>query len=106
HLLGSTSVVRSVLYGDTRIDYTTFDDQSREVLRLPEAPLAVRAGSKRLSRLNNLQRNVQGYTVEAIAGGGFVIRIHHKNSGNVRIQLQNGYASTLPQDRFSNGQNP
>ncbi len=106
HLLGSTSVVRSVLYGDTRIEYTTFADQSREVLRLPEAPLAVRAGNKRLSRLNNLQGNVQGYTVEAIAGGGFVVRIHHNNSGNVRIQLQTAHAPTSRQDRFSKWQNP
>jgi hypothetical protein len=106
HLLGSTSVVRSVHYADTSIDYTTFDDQSREVLRLPEASLVVRAGNKRLSHLTNLQGNVQGYTVEAVAGGGVVVRIQHKNSGNVRIQLQTAHAPTSPQDRFSNWQNP
>ena len=36
HLLGSTSVVRSIHYGTSRIDYLTFDDKSREVLKLCE----------------------------------------------------------------------
>jgi len=96
HLLGSTSVVRSIRYGDSRIDYTTFDNQSLEVLRLPVAPLTVRAGSKRLSRLNDVRGNVQGYTVETVAGGGYVVRIQHKNSGNIQIQAGKEPLATSP----------
>lgn len=87
HLLGSTSVVRSVRYGSNRIDYLTFDDKSREVLRLRDTPLTVHAGKMLLPRLNSLPRRTQGYTVEAIPGGGFAVRIQHKHSGDIRIQL-------------------
>jgi len=87
HLLGSTSVVRSIQYGDSEIDYQTFDNRSREVLRLRDTPLTVHAGKMLLPRVNNLRRRTQGYTVEAIAGSGFVVRIQHKHSGDIRIRL-------------------
>ena len=87
HLLGSTSVVRSIQYGDSEIDYQTFDNRSREVLRLRDTPLTVHAGKMLLPRVNNLRRRTQGYTVEAIAGGGFAVRIQHKHSGDIRIRL-------------------
>ena len=87
HLLGSTSVVRSIQYGNSEIDYRTFDNRSREVLRLRDTPLTVHAGKMLLPRVNNLRRRTQGYTVEAIAGGGFVVRIQHKHSGDIGILL-------------------
>ena len=87
HLLGSTSVVRSIQYGDSETDYQTFDNGSREVLRLRDTPLTVHAGKMLLPRVNNLRRRTQGYTVEAIAGSGFVVRIQHKHSGDIRIRL-------------------
>ncbi len=85
-LLGSTSVVRSIHYGDGQIDYLTFDKAAREVLRLREAPTAVRAGGKLLSRLNSLKGHAQGYTMDAIAGGGFAVRIQHEHSGEISIR--------------------
>jgi hypothetical protein len=87
HLLGSTSVVRTIQYGINRIDYVTFDDQSREVLKLIEPPLAVQAGHKLLHQVNNLGRRTEGYTSCPCAGGGFVVRIQHKHAGNISIQL-------------------
>jgi len=87
HLLGSTSVVRSVHYAHDRIDYLTFDDKSCEVLKLPEAPLVVLAGHKSLHRVNHLWGHTEGYTLEPSVGGGFVVRIKHKHSGSVSIQL-------------------
>ncbi|HVU28283.1 MAG TPA: hypothetical protein VHG71_11185 [Verrucomicrobiae bacterium] len=88
HLLGSTSVVRSIRYGDDRIDYRTFDNQSREVLRLTKMPQSIRAGWKRLPRLDNFQGHNQGYTVEAMAGGGFVVHIQHERSSDIQIRLE------------------
>ena len=88
-LLGSTSVVRAIHYGDHQIDYVTFDKASREVLRLRDAPTAVRAGEKILPLVNSLKGGVQGYTMEAIAGGGFAVRIRHGHSGAVTIQFAN-----------------
>jgi len=96
HLLGSTSVVRTVQYGSNRIDYLTFDDQSREVLKLREAPLAVRVGHKLLRRINNLRRYTEGYTSEPSRGGGFVVRIQHRRSGSISIQFRNTEATTGP----------
>lgn len=87
HLLGSTSVVRSVQYGSNRIDYLTFDDQSREVLKLRAPPTTVQAGHKQLHRVNKLPRHAEGYTSEPGSGGGFVVHIQHKRSGSVSIQF-------------------
>jgi hypothetical protein len=88
-LLGSTSVVRTVHYGHHEIDYLTFDRASREVLRLRDAPAAVRAGGKILPRVNSLKGSVHGYTVEALSDGGFAVRIRHEQSGDVSIQFEN-----------------
>jgi hypothetical protein len=86
HLLGSTSVVRSIDYAGHQIDYLTFDKAAREVLRLRDSPTAVCAGGKLLPRLNSLNGGAQGYTVEAIAGGGFAVRIQHEHSGAITIR--------------------
>jgi len=87
HLLGSTSVVRAVHYDGNGIDYLTFDDKSREVLKLSEAPLVVQAGHKLLHRVNNLRGSAEGYTSEPSTSGGFVVRIQHEHSVDIRIQL-------------------
>ena len=86
HLLGSTSVVRSVSYGEREVTYVTFDRRSREVLRLRHQPAAVRAGTVALPRAKGLQSGSQGYSVEPVAQGGFVVRIEHHGSAKVTIQ--------------------
>jgi len=86
HLLGSTSVVRSIAYGEHEIAYATFDRQSREVLRLQRQPVAIRAGTVALARVNDLKAGRQGYSVEPVKQGGFVVRIEHHQSGTVTIQ--------------------
>lgn len=87
HLLGSTSVVRAIHYGNDEIDYRTFDDTARDVLRLREAPATIRAGAELLSRVENLNEARQGYTVELLGGGGMAVRIKHEHSGDIRIRL-------------------
>jgi hypothetical protein len=86
HLLGSTSVVRSVSYGEREVTYVTFDRRSREVLRLRHQPAAVRAGTVALPRAKGLQSGSQGYSVEPVRQGGFVVRIEHHGSAKVTIQ--------------------
>ena len=93
-LLGSTSVVRAIHYGEHKIDYLTFDKASREVLRLRDAPAAVRAGGRILPRVNSLNGSARGYTVEAIAGGGFAVLVKHQHSGDVSIQFGNAGSYT------------
>jgi hypothetical protein len=87
HLLGSTSVVRSIHYGADRIDYVTFDADAREVLRLPRAPTTVRAGSRNLPRAEDLATRPQGYSVEPLPEGDVVVRVKHACSGRIRISL-------------------
>jgi len=88
HLLGSTSVVRAIQYGDHEIDYLTFDKAAREVLRLRDTPAAVLAGGKPLPRVNGLDGCAQGYTAKAVAGGGFAVRIKHEHSGDITIRFE------------------
>ena len=86
HLLGSSSVVRSVRYGEQEISYVTFDRRSREVLRLRRQPVAIRAGTVSLPRAQDLPTGRQGYSVEPVAQGGFVVRIEHHRSPSVTIE--------------------
>ncbi|HUD47498.1 MAG TPA: hypothetical protein VMR33_11745 [Candidatus Baltobacteraceae bacterium] len=93
HLLGSTSVVRSIRYGAPAIDYLTFDKAAREVLRLEAPPSSVRAGGKSLPRVNSLNDRPEGYTEEPIASGGFAVRIKHAHSGQIEIQFTIAHAT-------------
>lgn len=99
HLLGSTSVVRMIDYSDAQITYSTFDNASREVLRLRAAPTFIKAGGKSLRDVPALQSRTEGYTCEPIASGGFVVRIQHRHSGNVVIQFANGTGTMGTQAR-------
>jgi len=90
HLLGSTSVVRAIHYGNDEIDYQTFDDTAREMLRLRHVPAAVRVGGNPLSRVKHIDKRLQGYSVEALRGGSAVVRIQHGQSGDIQIRFEKG----------------
>jgi len=83
HLLRSSSVVQKVSYGDHRVDYRTFGPAATEVLRLNFKPSRITAGGAPLAEDNDLA--AEGFTVKALAGGDWVVRIRHMNSGEVRI---------------------
>jgi hypothetical protein len=87
HLLRSTSVVQSIRYAESGIEYQTFDSAAREVLRLRRQPAAIRVGKKKLPRVDNLERCHQGYTLQPATGGGYIVRIKRVNSPNVSIQF-------------------
>jgi len=82
HLLGSTSVVRSVSYGRRRLAYRTFDRRAQEVLRLTYRPARVVAGSRALPLRSALDG--EGYTATPI-GGDVVVRIRHDHARLVRV---------------------
>jgi hypothetical protein len=77
HLLGSSSIVRRVRYSENGITYRTFDRRSQEVLRLRQAPMSLRAGNRKLPKLDSLGSAQDGYTAEPLAGGGFAVRVRH-----------------------------
>lgn len=83
HLLGSSSVVQKVSYGDRSVTYRTFDREATEVLRLHFKPVRVTAGGVVLHKLRELES--AGYTVHSLGGGDYVVRVRHVNSNEVSI---------------------
>ena len=83
HLLHSTSVVQKVSYGKRSVSYQTFDRASTEVLRLNFKPRRVTAGGVTLREGRDVE--AEGYTVQALASGDYVVRVRHVNSGAVSI---------------------
>jgi hypothetical protein len=83
HLLRSSSVVQRIAYQERKISYRTFDTGATEVLRLNFKPARVSAGGKALSERNDLR--LEGYTIQALPGGDFAVRIRHLNSNEVEI---------------------
>jgi hypothetical protein len=85
HLLRSSSVVTHVAYYATSIDYTTFDPDASEVLRLKSAPTRITSGTTSLAITT--KASADGYTVKPLPGGDVVVRIHHRNTRNVKVTL-------------------
>ncbi|PIU95811.1 MAG: hypothetical protein CO096_17780 [Armatimonadetes bacterium CG_4_9_14_3_um_filter_66_14] len=86
HLVRTDSVVRSVVYGDGRVAYTTFDapPPSVDVLRLAFRPLRVTAESKPLGERQQLDAN--GFQLTPLPGGDFVLTIRHDGCLEVVVE--------------------
>jgi hypothetical protein len=83
HLLGSTSVVQAVTHRARRVAYRTFDRHAVDVLRLSYRPRRVQAGAGTLSLRGDLR--AEGYVVEPLDGGDFVVRIRHDRARRIRV---------------------
>jgi hypothetical protein len=70
HLLGSSSVVRSVSYGRNRVAYTTFAPEATEVLRLRFRPTRISGGA---------------FTVDPAGGGDYIVRVRHEDSRRIVV---------------------
>jgi len=81
HLLGSLSVVTKIAYGAGSVTYSTFDDESTDVLRLDFSPDSVTVGGKVITRRKDLEQ--QGYTYQDATR---VLTIRHTTSRDVDIQ--------------------
>ena len=81
HLLGSLSAVTKVAYGRGSVTYSTFDQESTEVLRLNFVPDFVTVGGKPASRRKDLAE--EGYTFDDTT---HVFSIRHITSRDVDIQ--------------------
>ena len=87
HLLRSSSVVQDVSYAPGRLAYRTFDGDSVEVIRLGYRPLRVLAGGVPLA-LRSAPAG-EGYSLEPLAGGDVVVRVHHST-----VNYKDGLAIT------------
>jgi hypothetical protein len=83
HLLRASSPVQKVSYGNRRIEYRTFGKAGTEVLRLSFRPGDVSAGGTRLTEQSDL--NKDGYTVQPLQGGDFVVRVRHTRANDLTI---------------------
>jgi hypothetical protein len=83
HLLRSSTVVQHVQYGDHSVSYRTFDKDAMEVLRLSYKPARATAGSQTLSERHDLVG--EGYTVESLPGGDYIVRVRHVGSSEVEV---------------------
>jgi hypothetical protein len=81
HLVGSLSVVTKIAYGPGSVTYSTFDDESTDVLRLNFVPDSVTVGGKSIGRRKDLAQ--QGYTLDDAT---HVLIIRHSSSRDVDIQ--------------------
>jgi len=84
HLLGSSSVVTSIVYFPGSVDYVTFDNESAEVLRLNQKPSRVTADRIVLHEVENPSDT--GWMWKALNDGG-ILRIIKKEQRNVVIDF-------------------
>ena len=97
HLLRSTSIVDEIEYTPSRVAWTTFDAASRDTLRLTFRPTSVFAGA--LSIPERGTPDADGFTVEALSSGGFLVRVRHSAGGVVVVQAAScqGDVASRPQ---------
>ncbi|MDR3717204.1 MAG: hypothetical protein P4K98_00280 [Bryobacteraceae bacterium] len=84
HILRSSSVIQKVRYARKMVAYTTFDDDSSEVLRLSFMPTRIDAGGRAIRRAGSLTED--SYTLKAVGQGDYVLRLHHSSGRDVTIQ--------------------
>jgi hypothetical protein len=94
HLLGSTSVVTNISYTADAIDYSTFDRESTDVLRVDFKVIKVSAGGHLLLNLLDKRSNLsqEGFVFDHATR---VLRIRHRRSGMVRVEGTGGSATPL-----------
>jgi hypothetical protein len=87
HLLGSSSVITNIRYGQGSVTYSTFDAESSDVLRLNFVPRMVMADGKPLARSKDSSHS--GYTFD---DSTHVLRIDHHGARNIDIHGDDGSA--------------
>jgi hypothetical protein len=85
HIMRSSAVVTSVIYGNGRIEYSTFDapEQTVDVLRLAFAPKKIQADEHLLRTRHDLHAN--GYTVKRLPNGDAIVTIRHDGAKHIVV---------------------
>jgi len=85
HIMRTSSVVNSVIYGKGRIEYSTFNAPANtvDVLRLAFCPESVTANGKRLKLRNGLMGN--GYTIKKLSNGDCIVTIRHDGETSIVV---------------------
>ena len=83
HLLRSSSTVQEVTYTKRSVRYQTFDADATEVLRVRFRPARLLVDGERLALTSQLDSD--GYTVEQLPGGDYIVRIHHTRARHIEV---------------------
>ena len=96
HLVRSSAVVDSIVYGKNVITYSTFDSpqETIDVFRLSYVPIQVSADGEKLSLRHDLKSN--GYTVKKLPNGDAIISIRHDGKKKIIVR------GTDPQTELKN----
>ena len=86
HIMRSSAVVGSVVYGKGKIVYNTFDAPADtvDVLRLAFVPTAVKGDGKELPRRSDLKAN--GYLVKALGNGDCIVTLRHDGLRAIAVE--------------------
>ncbi len=82
HLLGSSSIVKSVQYSPSTIVYKIFDDIAVEKLKMEKKPKSVTVNGKKINEKNNPGQ--EGWQWEKATKGG-VLYVHHSSGTEIVI---------------------
>jgi len=84
HLLKSTSVIQTINYSENLITYTSFDENSKEVLRLKKKPLKIIAGSADLPETEDTKLH-GWYWIDLEKGG--ILKLTRSTGRQVSIHM-------------------
>ena len=84
HILRSSSVVQKVTYARNGLSYSTFDQDSTEVIRLSYKPAAVSVGGHKIQKAESLSG--EAYSLKPLAQGDYIVRLHHIDGNRITIQ--------------------
>lgn len=82
HLLSSRSVITSIVYSGSSIEYSTFDKESIKLIRLVEKPAKIIVNETEFSETESSEAG--GWKWTALKKGG-ILKIFKKGSSNVLI---------------------
>ena len=87
HLVGSSSVVTKISYGESSVTYSTFDSESTDVLRVDFVPESVTANGRPLARAKTLTETGSGFVFDEST---HVLRIRHDAARDIDVQGSGG----------------
>jgi hypothetical protein len=76
-------LVQKISYAGRNLKYRTFDSAATEVLRLNFRPARITSGDIALTERADLKD--EGYTLQALSGGDFVVRVRHAKSNEIGV---------------------
>jgi hypothetical protein len=86
HLLRTSSVVQKISYEKNHISYTTFDQQSQELIRMKSRPHRILSNGIKIRKVKDFSSKfVSGWSWQQLTQGG-VLRLNHMRGNTIEIR--------------------